>query len=226
MNYFKKSKIRWLPCCLIFFIHSCTQNTPYKELRMTSQDSLDKKAFIRRAFDSIYLMRQLIRNGDIITRTGNDFTSQSLRSLNQRNQQYSHCGIASIENDTVFVYHALGGEFNPDQKIKRERFVDFSQPYENNGIGIFRFSPTEFPAKNAVAVAKELYFRGIQFDMDFDLKTNDKMYCAEFVYKTFLLAYPGRIKFSTSHINKFEFIGVDDLFLHPLCHSMKEIVYK
>jgi hypothetical protein len=226
MKYFKHFKIRWLPCCLIFFIYSCTQNSGYKELRMTTQDSLDKKAFIERAFDSIYAMRQLVRNGDLITRTGNDFTSQSLKSLNQRNKQYSHCGIASIENDTVFIYHALGGEFNPDQKIKRETFAEFSQPYENNGIGIFRFSSTEYPIKNSVSVAKELYRQGIRFDMDFDLKTNDKMYCAEFVYKTFLLAYPGRIKFPTSHINKFEFIGVDDLFLHPLCRSIREIVYK
>jgi hypothetical protein len=226
MNYLKKLKIRWLPCCLIFFIYSCSQDRGYKDIHMTARDSLDKRAFIRRAFDSIYTIQHLVRNGDIVKRTGNDFTSQSLKTLNRRSQQYSHCGIASIEHDSVFIYHALGGEFNPDQKIKRESFVEFSQPYDNNGIGIFRLSTTEYPAKYSVAVAKEFYRQGIPFDMDFDLKTNDRMYCAEFIYKTFLLAYPGRIKFPVSHINTFEFIGVDDLFLHPLCKPVKEIVYK
>src|SRR4051812_41975620 len=62
----------------------------------------------------------VIKSGDIITRLGSDITSEMIRQFNQKDKSFSHCGIASIEHDTVFIYHAIGGEFNPDQKLKRE----------------------------------------------------------------------------------------------------------
>ncbi len=56
----------------------------------------------------------------MVLRTGNDFTSESLRQLSFTDKTYSHCGIASIENDSIFIYHALGGEWNPDEKLRRD----------------------------------------------------------------------------------------------------------
>ena len=67
---------------------------------------------------------------------------------------------------------------------------------------------------------------GIMFDMKFDLKSDDRMYCAEFVYKSLLWGTKGKLTFNTSHIKDFAFIGVDDLFLHPLCREQKRILYK
>src|SRR6478672_11874002 len=96
-----------------------------------------------RAQHDIASARPLIQTGDLITRTGNDFTSEGLRSLNQRNKKYSHCGIASVEHDTVFVYHALGGEWNPDEKLRRDPVELFCNPLENRGFGIFTFSFTD-----------------------------------------------------------------------------------
>lgn len=62
--------------------------------------------------------------------------------------------------------------------------------------------------------------------MDFDLATDDRMYCAEFIYKSFMKASKQQLQFNTSHINNFNFIGVDDIFLHPLCKKMAEVRYK
>ena len=62
--------------------------------------------------------------------------------------------------------------------------------------------------------------------MSFDLKTDDHMYCAEFVYKTIVAGTHGFLQFPLSHIGQFEFIGVDDLFMHPQCHSVHQIVFK
>lgn len=226
MKHCKHKKIRWLLCCLIFFIHSCREQKDYKDFQPTKADSVAKAAYIRRAYATLAASTPLIKSGDIVTRTGNDFTSQSLKTLNQRDQTFSHCGIASVENDTVFVYHALGGEFNPDQKIKREPFELFTEPYNNNGFGIFRFSIPGEDATLLVNVARSNYQKGLMFDMDFDLKTDDRMYCAEFVYKSFLVAYPKKISFPLSHIKKFEFIGVDDIFLHPFSKRIQTVFYK
>lgn len=181
---------------------------------------------IARAFVEIENTKKLIHSGDLITRTGNDFTSESLRQLNQKDKTYSHCGIASIENDSIFVYHALGGEFNPDQKIRRDPLEIFSEPYSNRGIGIFRFQLNETDDHNIIKVVKKLYNAGLKFDMKFDLKTDDRLYCAEFVYKSYLAGTSDKLQFNISHIKDFAFIGVDDLFLHPLCTAQKRIVYK
>lgn len=173
----------------------------------------------------IQQIKSQIEDGDMITRTGNDFTSETLRNLNQRNKTFSHCGIASVENDSLFVYHALGGDFNPDQKIRRDRFEDFAEPYTNKGIGVFRFELADSIRKKFAVIAKEFYSLGIMFDMDFDLQTNDRMYCAEYVYKCLIKNGSGMV-FNISRIKHFEFIGVDDLFLHPLCKRNAQLVYK
>ena len=106
---------RWHWCCLLFFcLCNCTGPATY-----SIQEDFAKKAQIKSAFAKINIAQNNIRNGDIITRVGNDFTSECLRKINVREKTWSHCGIASIEHDSIFVYHSLGGEFNPDEIIYR-----------------------------------------------------------------------------------------------------------
>ncbi|MBS1496335.1 MAG: hypothetical protein JSU03_04590 [Bacteroidetes bacterium] len=218
-------KIRWPLCCLIF-LFSCRQAKDNTDIASFKEDTLAKKAFVQRAFIDINKAEKFVQNGDIITRTGNDFTSQSLKALNQRDKTFSHCGIASIENDSVFVYHALGGDWNPNQKIRRDPFISFAEPYSNNEIGIFRFDIDTSLINNILNTAKHYYRSGITFDMDFDLATDNKMYCAEYVYKSLKNGSKGKLQFPLSHIGTFEFIGVDDIILHPLCKKKLHVVYK
>ena len=137
--------MRWLPGCLIFFLLSCNSKNNYHPLIISKADSVAEAKKNARAFLQIDSVKKMIHTGDMVLRTGNDFTSESLRSLNQRDQTYSHCGIVSIENDSLFVYHSLGGEWNPDQKIRRDLLEIFAEPYSNKGIGVYRFNllPTE-----------------------------------------------------------------------------------
>ncbi len=176
--------------------------------------------------ETLLHVEKSIQTGDIITRTGNDFTSESLRNLNQRNQTYSHCGIAIIEHDSVFIYHALGGEWNPNQKLMRQSFEDFATPTTNKKIGIFGFNVNKSIQSDITKTIYDLYNKGIIFDMDFDLKSDDKMYCAEFVAKSIEKGSHQTIHFPHSRIKELEFIGVDDIFLHPLCFKKAEISYK
>lgn len=226
-------KVRWPQCCLIFLLEialpgliACGSRPPIQPLIISKHDSIEKEKVIRRALVNIALLQKDIRTGDLVTRTGNDFTSQSLRGLNRRNKTWSHCGIASIENDTLFVYHALGGEWNPDEKLRRDPWILFAEPYSNNGVGQFRFTLHDSTLADLTDVIKEFYRNKLPFDMDFDLATDDRMYCAEFIYKSFMKASKQQLQFNTSHINNFNFIGVDDIFLHPLCKKMAEVRYK
>lgn len=213
-------------CSLIFLCSACNNNNNYRELMITKEEAAQDLKRTERAFIQIDSAKKSIATGDLIVRTGNDFTSESLRTLNRRDKTYSHCGIASIENDTVFVYHALGGEWNPDQKIRRDALDVFASPLTNRGIGIYRFRLSPVEITQLMITVSRLYQMGIMFDMKFDLQTNDRMYCAEFVYKSFMMGTVGKLKFNSSHIGQFSFIGVDDLFLQPLCTVQKKILFR
>lgn len=219
--------MRLLTSCLIFLFATCKakEETPDK-LVYSIQDSVLFQQKIARAFAQIDTIKKNIRPGDLILRTGNDFTSESLRSLCQRDQTYSHCGIASIEHDSIFVYHALGGEWNPDQRIRRDAIEIFAEPYSNRGIGIYTFGLKAPEIDTLMETVIRLQHLGVMFDMKFDLTSNDHMYCAEFVYKSYLIGTRGKLQFNRSHIGNFEFIGVDDLFLQPNCTKQYAVVYK
>ncbi len=224
MNTNLRHIMGWLISCPFFLLVTC--NNPFDKKIISKEETEKEAQKIQRAFIEIDSAKKIIATGDLIVRTGNDFTSESLRGLNQRDKTYSHCGIASIENDSIFVYHALGGEWNPDQKIRRDVLEIFAEPYSNRGIGIYRYSLLNEDIKSLMTTVQKLYAMGIMFDMKFDLATNDRMYCAEFVYKSYVMGTNGKLQFTLSHIGKFEFIGVDDLFLQSLCKLQKKILYK
>ena len=203
----------------------CRQQQNLSPLKTSKLDVLQEKIVLQSAVLKIDSVQKIIETGDLITRTGNDFTSQSLKTLNQRNKTYSHCGIALVKGDSVFIYHALGGEWNPNQKILRQSLLEFTDPVNNNSFGVFRFLLPKEIKQKWVAAAEDFYKKEISFDMAFNLDTNDKMYCAEYVYKCFLAANPA-LKFNISHINDFRFIGVDDLFLQEYCRPVTEINYR
>lgn len=162
-----------------------------------------------------------IESGDIVFRTGADFTSSSLQKLCRRDKSFSHCGIAVREHDSVFIYHALGGEFNPDQRIKKEFAGSFFHPKESYRAGICRFPDTQLNKKKLLMAADRLYKARIPFDLDFDLKTDDRLYCAEFVAKSLEIGFNLKEKINRSRIDNMEFIGPDDIFLHPGARRMR-----
>lgn len=216
---------RWLSGYLFVFAIACNNASSHNHLKLTHVDSVAIKLKNERAFASIYAVRPMIQQGDMILRTGNDFTSESLRQLSFTDKTYSHCGIASIENDSIFVYHALGGEWNPDEKLRRDPLELFCNPEENRGFGVYRFKFEATQINKLDSIVRAWYSKGVTFDMKFDLSTNDKLYCAEFVSKAISLGSGRHVNFSTSRINNFEFVAVDNLFLNSNCVEKKRVRY-
>ena len=223
---FRETEGIWLLSCLFVFTAGCNQASSYNQLKLNQVDSAAIKLKNERAIKAIENAKGTIQQGDLILRTGNDFTSESLRKLSFTDKTYSHCGIASIENDTIFVYHALGGEWNPDEKLRRDPLEVFCNPDENRGFGIFSYKVYGDQINKLDSIVKAWYKKAIMFDMKFDLATDDRLYCAEFVSKAISAASNGRIHFSQSKINNFEFVAVDDLFLNKSCVEKKRTKYQ
>lgn len=216
---------RWQLCCLLFFIVSCNAKNDYPNFTITSKDSVEQERNALQAFDSIIVDKRLVKTGDVILRTGKDFTSETMRLLSLTDKTYSHCGIASIEHDSLFVYHSIGGEWNPDQKLRRDPFELFCNPYENRGFGIFRYKLTLAERDKLISTVKSFYAKHIRFDMLFNLESDDRMYCSEFVYKSLMLAGDGKIIIPITIINNIRFVALDNLFINPFCFQIKRVVF-
>jgi hypothetical protein len=202
--------------------HIKTTNNP---LPVSKNDSIEEEREITAAFNTIYKNAAAVKQGDLIMRTGRDFTSEAMRQLSLKDKTYSHCGIASIEHDSIFVYHSIGGEWNPDQKLRRDPFDVFCNPFENRGFGIFRYNLTAKENSDLLNIVQNFYKEAIMFDMKFDLSSNERMYCSEFVYKSIEEAYQNRISLPTTTINHIKFIAPDNLYINPKCVEIKRVIF-
>jgi hypothetical protein len=227
MNFFfgKITFKRWQSCCLLFFLIACHSQSRYDTFTVTKTDSQKEERNVTTALESIYQYKKMVKTGDLVVRTGKDFTSETMRLLSTKDKTYSHCGIASIENDTLFVYHSIGGEWNPDQKLRRDPFEIFCNPYENRGFGIFRYKITSGEDVNLIKAVHKFYNKKIMFDLQFNLESDDRMYCSEFVYKAIEQATANKIVLPTTTINHTKFIAIDNLFINPFCSEIKRIVF-
>jgi hypothetical protein len=194
---------------LSIFLHGCDRKSSEKHSvsDINRQTTKSKITQIREAVTKI-------QPGDLIVRCGRDFTSQSLRLLNRRNTDYSHAGIIQIEDNHAYVYHAIGGEFNPDQSLLRESLIDFIHPTTQSGFAVYRLNSQSIDLLNLRLKILKDYQKKLPFDMKFDLATNERMYCSEWVAHCLTASSQKAILFDTSKIGNKQFIGVDDLFLH------------
>jgi Permuted papain-like amidase enzyme, YaeF/YiiX, C92 family len=197
---------------LLFIFTACKQRNKEQEI------SPDK---IAAAYNQITNFKNQLQNGDLIFRNGNDAVSQAARSFNRKDTSFSHCGLVLIENDTTFVYHAIGGIFNPSQKLMRQVIDSFSNPVENTGIGAYRYPLDSLQIKKLQETVHQYYQAGLRFDLFFNFQSDDEMYCAEFVFKSLNKAMNG----SLTHYVRMDTVpfGVttDDLFLNPSSKLIK-----
>lgn len=199
---------------LLFFIGSCsTKNKPLPRTDPVKQRANEER---------INGLRPLLQSGDLIFRNGNDEVSRAARSFNRKDTSYSHCGLILVENDTAFVYHALGGIYNPSQKLLREPLERFCNPEENNAVAVYRYPLSASQIGLLQATVRGYYAAGLKFDLFFNFQTDDRMYCAEFVFKSLNKAV-GNALASYVRTDTIPFgVTTDDLFLYPDARLMRK----
>lgn len=156
-----------------------------------------------------------LKTGDIILREGKSFISQALRSFSQTDKHYSHAGIIVIRNDQIYVCHVMAAEGNRSNKIRLEPVSSFCNRTDNSSFAVYR---SNVDPSHVDSVMTGYFLKGISFDNDFDLKSDQQMYCTELVYKI-LTAANGNEKFiNLSHGNGIDYVACDNLYLNPQTH--------
>lgn len=204
---------------LFFVLTACSIQDKKQPIANSREDTVSNTA-------RIVNMKKLVQSGDLIFRNGNDEVSRAARSFNRKDTSYSHCGIIFIEHDSVFVYHALGGTYNPSQKLMRQPIEAFADPTENNSIGIYRYGLSSGELAKLTNVVHNYHRAGLKFDIFFNFQSDNAMYCSEFVFKSLNIAAAGKY---TSFIRTDTMpygVTTDDLYLNPDSKLVKREVFQ
>ncbi|MEO6231862.1 MAG: hypothetical protein ABJB11_11525 [Ferruginibacter sp.] len=219
--------------CLLI---SCNYNKSDQSLNAQSSVYADNILSIKKAIP-------LLHNGDLVTRSDDDFESLSLQNFSTRDRTYSHSGLAFLEDSSYYIYHSMAGTENPDGHLRRESFDSFVNPIKKTGFGIFRYQLSLNEAEALHTLYKKYYEEKIPFDKSFNLISDDSMYCSEIIYKSLKRVTNNRIILPVSvltnfkpkmpglykkniFIKRFEYIGLDDLYMNSFCKAIVQTHYQ
>jgi hypothetical protein len=231
---------------LAFIAFACSDNGDKEGGKIAAilPDSL-----LKERWKVISVATDSIREGDLVLRCGNDFVSESLSDFSQKEKLYSHSGFALMDNGTMYIYSNMAGDINPDEIMRRDDVDSFITPVHNVAVGIYRYDITGTELEKLKHIVHAHYMNKLRFDMNFDLSTDDKMYCAEMIAKSMEQATEKRIIFSKSLITpglrekylkklldkkvipsakaaeQREYLALDNLYMNPHCREVTKIVF-
>ena len=190
--------------------------------------------------------KTLIQTGDLVLRKGNDFSSDQVRSMSKDDKTYSHAGIALVKGDSILIYHVEPDFYYINDKVRKENIDSFFNRIHNTEFAVARFKLDTIETKVLINYLEERYQEKVAFDMGFDLKSDDKMYCSEMIKKGLAKATNNRITIEVQRMNdksKYkiikqyfklqekqfvnrEIIPIDRLYLNPSCTILKRFTYQ
>ena len=203
--------------------HSKAEKTEVPTVVIDPAELLAANIFNKHVVDSAV---SLLQSGYIVVRMGLGADSKLLAALNSRDKTFSHCGIVMMENGYPFVYHSIGGEDNPDERLRRDSAHFFFSPLRNTEIGISHYAFDTGDINELRRVVTDYYKIRPRFDMKFDLQTDDKLYCSEFIYKAVNKAMKDTGYIKTSARMTGRFVGIDDIFTNEHANIIWQIKFK
>jgi hypothetical protein len=126
-------------------------------------------------------------NGDLVFRRTESFTSRVVLACDPE-AVFSHVGMVYKTHNQVFVIHAVPGGHSSRNKqpLKCEPLESFLKDDLAIDYRICHIRPEHQMAANAAAEHAYTFFaRGYLFDHDFDLATEQALYCTELVWKAY-----------------------------------------
>jgi hypothetical protein len=240
-------KQRWWIYGFVLLAAACrissNKDEPQDDAHLGIKNATERK---EANFAKVHEMKALVQDGDLILRTGTDFASEQVKGFNKKDQTYSHGGIAVRDSGDVYIYHVEPDFFHINNKVRKEKLDSFCSPVKNLGVAHARYNMDSAEIKAFLQYLDKQYRNKIPFDMGFQLRSNDSMYCSEMIRKGLMAATKGRITIETTKFddpNKFrvirqhlkwkdedfagrDFVPVDHLYLHPACTVIRRYVFE
>ncbi len=203
---------------------------------------VDSAALIRQALRVIDSLKTSLQEGDLITRSDNDFESRTLQNFSTRDKSFSHSGLVFKEADGWVVYHAMTGAENPSGNCRRDPIDSFVNPMQKTGFGLFRYRLQPEEIQKLHGYVQDIHRKNIPFDVYFNLNNDDSLYCSELIWKGLQQATRGRVvlptnllynfrpkamgyKFKKLLFKEFRYVSIDNLYLNPYCTEIKRAQY-
>jgi hypothetical protein len=166
-----------------------------------------------------------LKTGDMVFIQGRSFLSEQLRKLNPRDQRYSHCGWLVRENGQFWVYHLSGQTGRPPTPIRRVSLRDFIAPGRALAFGIYRSDFADTILQGSTQRIKDWQQAGVTFDYQFDLGTDDKMYCSELIFKALKSMEDDLIMVNLGNVNGKRYVTLDNLYFNPQTSKVFDYAY-
>jgi len=202
---------------------------------------------IRKANDSLVaVVKKELQDGDLLLRNGKDFSSEQVKDMSKEDKAYSHGGIVVLDSGLWKVYHVEPDFYYINDKVRKEPLDSFLNSAHNYGFAHGRYQLDSSEKSRFLNYLEAQYRNKVSFDMSFDLKTDDKMYCSEMIRKGLLGATNGKIQIGIQRLNdkrKYklikqyfkltekqfvnrEIIPIDRLYLNPACTLLNRYSYR
>lgn len=163
---------------------------------------------------------QEIVTGDLVCRLGKGYFSGYFKDYASVEKKYSHIGIVSKENDSLFVYHSEASEFTGIGFVKRELLNSFL-----NKIDVFSFYKLNFDDTinlQIIEKVKEYYHLKVPFDINFNSSNDKKLYCTELIAISINKTLEDSIIKPTITLNDKKIFGLDDIYMNK---NVKKITF-
>lgn len=218
--------------------YSCISHATNHESAVTSTKKyIDPFTMIREG-------QALLKEGDLVVRLNQDPNSQFIKNFNRLDKNYSHAGIVLFENGYPFIYHIVNGDENPGEKLRKDSLSHFGDPRKNLAFGIYRYKISVPEIKKIKNLIHNWFKKGAQFDPEFNLGSDDKMYCSEMIMKALANGTNNRILIETSaltstearlfsfyqhlpfaYTNNLKIVSIDNLYKNQFCDLIKKYSY-
>lgn len=151
-----------------------------------------------------------LKDGDIVFRRGYGMDSIVAANFSNEEKRYSHAGVLVLENDKIYVIHSQESTRKGFDGVVKESLSSYLK--EVKIWAVYRYLDVD--KKKLLKHMKTALNKNIKFDMDFDLHTDDKMYCSEFIYKSFnAISVKPMIQASKRFMSK-QYVTITDLYIN------------
>jgi uncharacterized protein YycO len=226
-----------------FYLTSCDEHSSSAAAKPAVQKDTNSAVISKQVWKDVAAAEKMLQDGDLVTRSDDDFESITLQNFSNTDRTYSHSGIAFKEDSGFVVYHSMTGAENPSGSCRKDPIDSFVNPVKKTGFGIFRYALSAHEKEQLHAIVKHNHQVGIPFDVTFNINSDDSLYCSEMIYKGLKAATNNRIvlpvtllknfrpkimgyKYNQAFLKKFEYISIDNLYLNSFCKEVIRVKYR